>query len=261
MTAKRKKLKSDLAWSTTDRIVVRGRDLVDLIGNTSLGDFAFLELKGRLPTPEESIVFNAIAVTLVEHGMTPSAIAARLTYFGAPESLQGAVAAGLLGMGSRFGGSIEEAARTLQEALEHAQPGQELKQLASGIVTTYKKTRQPIAGLGHPIHKPVDPRTARLFAIAADNGLSGRYVQLMQLISEEAGRAYRRELPVNATGAIGAILSELDFPWQVGRGLAVIARAIGLVAHIQEEIKEPLAAEIWSRVEDEASEHNRNSSP
>jgi citrate synthase len=257
MSAKRKKLKSDLAWSTTDRIVVRGHDLVDLIGNTSLGDFAFLELKGRLPTPEESAVFNAIAVTLVEHGMTPSAIAARLTYFGAPESLQAAVAAGLLGMGSRFGGSIEEAARTLQEALAGAAPGTDPRDLAREIVATYQKTKQPIAGLGHPIHKPADPRTARLFAIAADNGLSGRHIELMQLISEEAGRAYGRDLPVNATGAIGAILGELDIPWRVGRGLAVMARAIGLVAHIQEEIEEPLAAEIWNRVEDEASEHNR----
>lgn len=259
MSAKRKKLKSDLGWSTTDRIVVQGHDLVDLIGQVSLGDFAFLELKGRLPTPQESTVFNAIAVTLVEHGLTPSAIAARLTYFGAPESLQAAVAAGLLGMGSRFGGSIEDAARTLQEALPQSESGEDLREVARDIVANYKKTKQPIAGLGHPIHKPVDPRTARLFAIAAENGLSGRYVDLMQLISEEAGRAFDRQLPVNATGAIGAILCELEIPWQVGRGVAVMARAIGLVAHIQEELKEPLAGEIWSRVEDEASDHNRNS--
>lgn len=259
MSAKRKKLKSDLGWSTTDRIVVQGHDLVDLIGKVSLGDFAFLELKGRLPTPQESTVFNAIAVTLVEHGLTPSAISARLTYFGAPESLQAAVAAGLLGMGSRFGGSIEEAARTLHEALPQSGSGQDLREVARDIVATYRKTKQPIAGLGHPIHKPVDPRTARLFAIAAENGLSGRYVELMQLISEEAGRAFDRQLPVNATGAIGAILCELEIPWQVGRGVAVMARAIGLVAHIQEELKEPLAGEIWSRVEDEASDHNRNS--
>ncbi len=258
MTTRRKRLKSDLGWSTADRIVVQGHDLVELIGKTSLGDFAFLELKGRLPTPEESTVFNAIAVTLVEHGMTPSAIAARLTYFGAPESLQAAVAAGLLGMGSRFGGSIEEAARTLQEALAAAGPDADLGEVAREVVATYKKTKQPIAGLGHPIHKPVDPRTPRLFAIALENGLSGRYVELMKLISGEASRAYGRELPVNATGAIGAILCELDFPWQVGRGLAVMARAIGLVAHIEEEVREPLAAEIWRRVEDEASEHNRN---
>lgn len=246
-------MKSDLGWSTADRIVVRGHDLVELIGNTSLGDFAFLELKGRLPTPQESIVFNAIAITLVEHGLTPSAIAARLTYFGAPESLQAAVAAGILGMGSRFGGSIEEAARTLQEALAEAPPGASLEELARGLVATYRKSKQPIAGLGHPIHKPVDPRTERLFRVAAENGLSGRYVELMKLISEEAGRAYGRDLPVNATGAIGALIGELEIPWQVGRGIAVMARAIGLVAHIQEENADPMAAEIWSRVEDEAS--------
>src|SRR4029077_15159271 len=122
--AARKRLKSDMGSSTADRIVVRGHDLVeDLIGKVSLGDMAFLELKGRLPTQKESVVFNALAVTLVEHGMTPSAIATRLTYFGAPESIQAAVAAGLLGIGDRFGGSIEEAARTLQEALAGADDG------------------------------------------------------------------------------------------------------------------------------------------
>jgi citrate synthase len=258
VSAKRKKLRSDLAWSSADRIVVRGHDLVDLIGKVSLGDFAFLELKGRLPTPQESTVFNAIAVTLVEHGLTPSAIAARLTYFGAPESLQAAVAAGLLGMGSRFGGSIEEAARTLQEALAASGPDDDLLEIARGVVATYRKSKQPIAGLGHPIHRSGDPRTARLFAIAAENGLSGRHVRLIQLISEEATRATGHELPVNATGAIGAILGELGISWRVGRGVAVMARAIGLIGHIQEELEEPLAGEIWNRVDDEASEHNRN---
>jgi citrate synthase len=266
-----KKLKSEMGWSTADRIVVRGHDLVeDLIGKVSLGDVAFLELKGRLPTRQESIVFNAITVTLVEHGMTPSAIAARLTYFGAPESLQGAVAAGLLGIGDRLGGSAEDAARILQTALEAPPlPARErvgeraerevldLRVIASRIVSDHKANKQPIAGLGHPVHKPVDPRTAKLFEVAAQNGLSGRYVELMQLVGDEATRAFERELPVNATGAIGAIASELGIPWRVCRGLAVMARAIGLVAHIQEEIEEPLAAEIWSRIEGESSSHNR----
>jgi citrate synthase len=247
-----------MGWSTPDRIVVRGHDLVeDLIGKVSLGDVAFLELKGRLPTKQESIVFNAITVTLVEHGMTPSAIAARLTYFGAPESLQGAVAAGLLGMGDRFGGSAEDAARMLQAALDEADPDADLKDLASRIVSDHKASKQPVAGLGHPIHKPVDPRTAKLFEVAAANGLSGRYVDLMHLVGDEATRTFGRSLPVNATGAIGAIASELGIPWRVCRGLAVLARAIGLVAHLQEEIDEPLAAEIWSRIEGESSSHLR----
>ena len=255
MTAgKGRRLKSDMGSSTTDRIMVRGHDLVeDLIGKVSLGDMAFLELKGRLPTRQESTVFNALAVTLVEHGMTPSAITARLTYFGAPESLQGAVAAGLLGIGDRFGGSVEEAARTLQEALDGSGAGADLEGLARQVVATHKEKKRPIAGLGHPIHKPVDPRTAKLFALASENGFSGRFVQLMEAISAEAGRSYGRELPVNATGAIGAIASELEIPWRVSRGLAVMARASGLVAHIQEELEEPLAAEIWSRIDEESS--------
>lgn len=254
MTTAKKRLKSGMGSSTADTITVRGHDLVeDLIGKVSLGDMAFLELKGRLPSRQESTVFNALAVTLVEHGMTPSAIAARLTYFGAPESLQGAVAAGLLGIGDRFGGSVEEAARTLQEALEGAGKSPDMASLARQIVSTHKERKRPIAGLGHPIHKPIDPRTPKLFAIAGDNGFSGRFVELMQAISAEASRSYGRELPVNATGAIGAIASELDIPWRVTRGLAVMARAIGLVAHIQEELEEPLAAEIWSRIDDESS--------
>jgi citrate synthase len=257
-TQKRKRLKSDMGWSTTDRIVVRGLDLIDdLIGKVSLGDMAFLELKGRLPTLQESAVFNAVAVTLVEHGMTPSAIATRLTYFGAPESVQAAVAAGLLGMGDRFGGSIEEAARTLQEALPTSSADADLHTLAREVVARHKERKRPIAGVGHPIHKPVDPRAPRLFAVAAANGFSGRYVKLMQLISEEAERVHQRALPVNATGAIGAIASELEIPWQVSRGLAVMSRAIGLVGHLQEEVEDPLAADIWSMVEEESSGHNR----
>src|SRR3977135_2640846 len=136
-----KRLKSDLGWSTADRIVVRGHDLADeLLGKVSLGDFAFLELKGRLPTPQESIVFNALVVTLVEHGITPSAIAARLTYFGAPEALQAGVAAGILGMGDRFGGSIEQAARMVQDALEGQRPDADLRGIARQVVAGHQAT-------------------------------------------------------------------------------------------------------------------------
>lgn len=246
----RKKLKSGLGRSTTDQIFVRGHDLAaDLIGKVSLGDVAFLELKGRLPSTQESVMFNALVVTLVEHGLTPSTIAARLTYFGAPESLQAAVAAGLLGMGDRFGGSIEQAARTLQEA----PPDGDLRRIATQIVESHRTSKQVIPGIGHPIHKPADPRATRLFALASENGFAGRHVALMQLIAEEATSLYGRDLPVNATGAIAAIATEMDFPWRITRGLAVMARAIGLVAHVQEEMDEPMAAEIWSRSEDEAS--------
>lgn len=253
---KRKKLRSDMGWSTADKVVVRGHDLNELIGNVSLGDFAFLELTGRLPKKEESVVFNAIAVTLVEHGVTPSAIAARMTYLGAPEALQGAVAAGLLGIGDRFGGPAEQVAQMLQRGFENT-AGDDVQRIAADLVSHYKEAGRPVPGLGHPVHRPLDPRTTRLFEVAAANGFSGRYVGLMNAVSEEAARVFKRQLPVNATGAIGAIACEMGFSWQVCRGLAVMARAIGLVGHLQEESVEPMAGEIWARVEDEASEHNR----
>jgi len=244
-----KKLKSSLGRSTSDQIFVRGHDLTaDLIGKVSLGDFAFLELKGRLPSRHESVMFNALVVTLVEHGLTPSTIAARLTYYGAPEALQAAVAAGLLGMGDRFGGSIEQAARMLQEA----PPGDDLREIAREIVELHRAGKQVISGIGHPVHKPADPRAVRLFELAAENDFSGRHVALMKLVAEEATAAYGRDLPVNATGAIAAIASEMEISWRICRGLAVMARAIGLVAHLQEEMDEPMAGEIWARSEGEA---------
>jgi citrate synthase len=245
-----RKLKSGLGKSTPDKIYVRGYDLTEeLLGKVPLGDVAFLELMDRLPTPQESVMFNALVVTLVEHGLTPSTIAARLTYFGAPEALQAAVAAGLLGMGDRFGGSIEQAARTLQEAPTAGDP----RAAARQIVDSHKAAKRVIPGLGHPIHKAADPRTTRLFALAVENGFAGRHVELMELIAERASEVYGRPLPVNATGAIAAIATEMEIPWRICRGLAVMARAIGLVAHLQEEMDEPLAPEIWARAEDEAS--------
>ena len=246
----KKRFRSRLGRSTTSQIFVHGLDLTaDLIGKVSLGDFAFLDLKGRLPSRNESVMFNAIVVTLVEHGLTPSTIAARLTYYGAPEALQAAVAAGLLGIGDRFGGSVEQAARFLQEAPKDAEP----REVARAIVDEYRARKEPVPGLGHPIHRPVDPRTTRLFELAAENGFSGRYVELIQMVAEAASRTYGRDLPVNATGAIAAVASEMDLSWRICRGLAVMARAIGLVAHLQEEIQEPMAGEIWSRTEAEAT--------
>ena len=229
----KKGLRSDLAWSTVDKIVVRGKDLTgEILGHLDLGDMAFLMILGRVPDKNESKLFNAMAVTLVEHGVTPSAIAARMTYVGAPESPQAAVAAGLLGLGSVFVGSMEGVARMLSENAD---------------IDKMKR----IPGLGHPIHKPVDPRTRRLFEIARETGFYGKYCKRM----EEIGR--EKNLVVNATGAIGALACELGIPWQAVRGIGVMARAIGLVGHILEETKQPMALELWERTEEEASAHNR----
>lgn len=255
---KRKSIRTDIAWSAVDRITVKGHDLcTDILGKLSLGDMAFLEITDRLPTPRESVMFNAIAVTLVEHGLTPSSLAARLTYTGAPEAMQAAVAAGLCGLGNVFVGSMETAARMLQEALPDPAADADLDKLAAEIVEKFRARRQIVPGIGHTLHKPVDPRAPRLFAIAAENGFSRDYVKLEQLICAEAERTTGKMLPVNATGAIGAICCELGLPWKIVRGVGVFARAIGLVGHILEESNHPMAVEIWQRVEDEATAHVR----
>jgi citrate synthase len=256
--SKRKSIRSDIAWSTPSSITVKGFDLCkDLLGKVSLGDMAYLELTDRLPTARESAVFNAIAVTLVEHGLTPSAMATRMTYVGAPEAMQAAVAAGLCGLGSVFVGSMETAARMLQEAIPDPTKSTDSEPLARGIVERFHGAKQAVPGIGHPLHKPVDPRAPRLFQIAADNGYDGPYVKLMQAVAKQAEARYGKSLPVNATGAIGAIASELKLPWQIVRGIGVMARAIGLVGHIREEMREPLALEIKARAEEEATAHLR----
>ena len=254
MTGRR--LRSRIAWSDRDRIVVRGMDLAtELIGKVSLGQMAFLELRGRLPTEPEARAFEAIVVTLVEHGMTPSAIAARMTLLGAPEALQGAIAAGILGLGDRFGGPVEDVARMLQEA----PAGEDAGLVAAATVAEFRAAGRLIPGVGHPIHTAADPRVPALFQVAEETGFSGRHVELMKRIGEEARRATGKKLPLNATAAIGAIASELEIPWRSVRGLAVMARAIGLVAHLQEEHDDPMASEIWNRVEEEATRDARRS--
>ena len=224
-------IRSDLGWSTADRITVLGKDLPgEILGKVNLGDMAFLELTRRLPNEKESRLFNAMVVTLVEHGITPSALAARLTYLGAPEAMQAAVAAGLSGLGSVFVGSMEGVARMLSQNAD---------------VDQMKR----VPGLGHPLHKPVDPRTVRLFQIARETGFYGKYCERM----EEIGR--RKNLVVNATGAIGALACELGLDWRAVKGLGVMARAVGLVGHLLEESRQPMAEAVWHQIEAQASQH------
>ena len=129
----------------------------------------------------------------------------------------------------------------------------DLAQTAREIVADHRTRKASIPGIGHPIHKPVDPRTPRLFEIAKENGFAGRYVELIQLVQKEAERASGKVLPLNVTGAMGAILCELDVDWRLARGIAVIGR----VGHIAEELRNPIAREIWERLEDEGSAHAR----
>jgi citrate synthase len=228
-------IKSDLGWSTRERITVRGKDLPgEILGTLNLGDMAFFELTGRFPNEKESRMFNAMAVTLVEHGITPSALAARLTFLGAPEAMQAAVAAGLCGLGSVFVGSMEGVAKLLSS-----------NKSAQEIISENKR----IPGLGHPIHKPVDPRSVRLFEIARETGYYGKYCRTMEEIAK------LKNLTLNATGAIGALACELGLDWRAVRGIGVMARAVGLVGHLLEESRQPMAEAVWQQTEEQATRH------
>ena len=164
---------------------------------------------------------------------------------------------GLCGLGTVFVGSMENAASFCTRRCPPGSSGVDLQAKAREVVETWRAEKRILPGMGHPIHKPVDPRAPRLFQIAEECGFSGRYVELMKLIAAEAERQSGKSLPVNATGAIGALCCELGFPWKVVRGFGVMARAVGLVGHIMEEAERPIATEIWLRTEEEASAHMR----
>ena len=206
-------------------------------------------------------MFNAMVVTLVEHGLTPSAIVARMIYLGAPESLQGAVAAGLNGLGHRVRRHIEGPRNCSTRRCPSPMRMPTTRRSPGRSSRTTRRDARPIPGIGHPIHKPIDPRTPRLFAIARETGFYGPYLKLMMAIAAEGEAPPGKTFPVNATGAIGAMLpAKWALTGRVCRGLGVMACAVGLVGHILEESRRPMAADIWQAVEAEATAHMRAAS-
>ena len=249
-------VRSDIAWATPTKVVIHGLDLCnEIVGKIDFGQMTFLQLFGRLPEERELRMFNAMMVILVEHGITPSSLATRFTYCGAPEAVQAAVAAGLLGLGSVFVGSLDNAAKLLQETIPANTTLADPQAKAVEIVTGYRSRKEIIPGIGHPFHKPIDPRSVALFQVAKETGYYGPYVALMDAIAEEATRQAGRPLPLNVTGAMGAVASEMGITWKICRGLAVAARAVGLVGHVLEEMRQPMAETLYLRTEHEATVH------
>lgn len=243
---------TSLGSSTPDTITVQGYDLChDLIGKVDFGSVAFLLVAGRLPTTSEARMFNAVLVTLADHGLTPSALATRLTYTGAPEAVQGAIASGLLGAGSVFLGVLEDTARLLQTHLQGigGTTDETLRRTARVTVNDLVAQGHRIPGLGHPVHKRADPRTVRLYELAKELGILGVHMRLLDHVAQEAGSQTDRHLPINAAGATGAVLSDLSFDWRIIRGFAVLSRTAGLVAHVWEESQHPIGRYVWDLAE------------
>ncbi len=237
-------------YSETE-IYYRDRNLVrDLMDGG--GDFVALmmaHILGREIAPREIRVMNAILITLMEHGLTPSAIATRSVYMSAPENLQGAVAAGLMAVGSQFVGTIENNARLL--ARINAAPEAEWPAIAREIVAEHHGAGRRMPGFGHHLHHPDDPRALKLLEIGASEGFEGGHVAALRLLAREVDAAAGRHVTINATGATAALLGDMDIPVPLMRGFAVISRAAGLVAHIAEEQARPSGRFIWELVDKE----------
>ncbi len=245
-------LRTGIGRSTPEAITVRGRDLAtELMGKVTFSELAFLLTADRMPSAGETRLFDAALVSLADHGLTPSVLAARLTWTGATDSLQGAVAAGLLGAGNVFLGVVEDTARFLAAII--ADDADNPADAAERAVRTEIAAGRRIPGLGHPVHKAEDPRTPRLYAIAREADIPTPHLELLRTVADAHAAATGKALPINGAGAAGAAWADLGFPPAIVRGFALLARTAGLVGHLAEEMEHPIGMRLWLDVEERAT--------
>jgi citrate synthase len=244
-----------LGTSDTTTIRLLGHDLSkELIGHVGFGELALWLATQQRPAPQQVRVFEAVLVSLADHGFTPTAIAARLTLYSAPDALQGAMAAGLLGGGSRFLGVTEDTGLFLSAVLATVtgpfpETEEQWDELALRAVTEQRAAGKFVPGLGHPVHKQADPRTAVIIEIADTEGLRGPHLRLFEAIGRVHPRVLGRTLPLNGAGVAGAALADIGLPPELLRGVALLARAAGLLGHIAEEMRHPIAPDIYASVD------------
>jgi citrate synthase len=241
---------SHISQAYPDRVEVRGRDLSgDLMGRVSFTEYFHLLLTGREPTEEQRFFLDLLLVSIAEHGMMPTNVAARMTLAADPGSLQGAVAAGILGCGPVILGASEQCARLLEEARVS---GREPLDLAQEIHAAGGR----VPGFGHPVHRPVDPRAERILQLADERVVSGQHTQLARQLREAVAGVWGKPLTMNVSMAIAAVMLDLGFPSAAARAVPILARTAGLLAHLAEEQEQPLGF-LMARAAEEAIEYDR----
>jgi citrate synthase len=243
-----RKLATGIGTPTTDthRLLLRGKDtLRDLVGKVTFTESIFLAVTGTLPAASQTRILDACLVILMDHGITPSALVTRLVADSVPTDLQIPIAAGLLTVGNKFIGTMAGAGALLQKGVTS---GLAPEAWAAETVAEYITTKRRFPGFGHPDYFPDDPRTARLFEVARDAKVPGRHIDLAKRLEAEIEKQGGRRLPLNATGAIGALLCEIGFPVEAMRGVAVISRSAGLLAHALEELNASTAWPVMQMV-------------
>jgi citrate synthase len=225
-------------------VLVRGRNLVDdLIGRCSFTQLMLLQALGEEPSEAQSRIVDAVMVTIMEHGLVPSAVVTRLTRYGAPESFQGAVVAGLLGVGDRYAGTASECGEVLERIV--AAPERDRKDRALEEVRAYRRAGRPVPGFGHPIHHEHDRRVDRLIEVCEAAGTGGEFIVAMRLLEQALNEVLDRRLVTNISAAIGAVLGEAGVPSALMRGIVLTARCAGLVGHLYEEMSNPSGHALW----------------
>jgi citrate synthase len=233
---------SAICTSDDETIVVRGADLCrDLIGKISFTDYFWLLVTGERPSPMASRVLDATLVAIAEHGLVPSVQASRMTLAAAPDAIQGAVAAGILGCGSVILGASETAGRLFLRIDSLArEKALSLEAAAIEVVRELRILKQAIPGYGHPLHKARDPRVARLFAVAAEAGTSGHFLAIAEAVEKVLPNVTGRDLRLNVSAAIPAALLDVGFPADALKGVPILARCAGLIGHLTEELARPI---------------------
>ncbi|MBA2965113.1 MULTISPECIES: citryl-CoA lyase [Ramlibacter] len=234
--------RSAICTSNEDAIVVRGHDLAtELIGQVNFADYFFLLLTGRKPDAAASAVLNSTLVAIAEHGLVPSVQAARMTLAAAPDALQGAVAAGILGSGSVILGASETAGRLYADIDKAAQDlGGDLPAAARAVVADRRAKKQAIAGYGHPEHKRRDPRVDALFKVSQQAGGGQRFIEIAKLVESVIPEIVGKDLKLNVSGAIPAVLLGVGFPVAALKGVPMLARTASLIGHLNEELNDPI---------------------
>jgi citrate synthase len=245
---------TSIGTSTPTSMSLLGHDIAtEMLGQVSFGELALWLMTQHRPTPQQARVFDAVMVALADHGLTPIAIASRLTLYSAPESIQGALAAGLLGGGSRFLGVTEDTGRFLAEALESVDrrpvTDAEFDDLARAAVTAARSAGHLVPGLGHPVHKTGDPRVPVMIRIAHEEGQYGDQLHLFEAIGRVHPEILGRTLPLNGAGVCGAALADIGVPLGLLRGAVLLARCAGLLGHLGEEMRRPIGEAVYMTVD------------
>jgi citrate synthase len=227
---------SAISTSNEETIVVRGHDLVqDLIGSISFTEHFWLLVTGAIPSTMQRRILDATLVAIAEHGLVPSVQVSRMTLVAAPEALQGAVAAGILGCGSVVLGSSEAAGVFLAAIAGRIDAGASTTEAARSLILEYRNEKRQIPGYGHPLHKQLDPRAQRLFTVAADAGGSGRHVDIARVVERLLPDLLGKRLALNISAAIPAVLLDAGYPVAALKGIPILARTASLIAHLLEE--------------------------